>query len=889
MTRLRLTLALAALAATPTAGLAAFGDADTTYGYGGVAPARSPNIARPSPGPTQPFAVRVLSDGGADVVAPTGDGVRLVLSRLRYSSALTRTGVVPAPFGASAFQPMDSIAYGSGFVTIGQVTRATGNAIVVVRTTSTGALDPTFGTGGVAKLPDVQLTGSPAMLARAPGGYIVAAVNVTTPGTGRITVKVTRLRPTGAVDTAFGRGGAIGIPVQNLLTGHVSALAVGSDNKLVIGLNGYFSTGGQDDVVARRLANGAPDTTFDGDGISATAPVGIVAAIDDLVVQPDGKVTVLATDDNASGGTPFIYRMTVGGRLDATFGAAGAHANLVPPGASGGSGTQLIRRSDGRYVAIGSAVGPSSGGWIGRTDANAQSVMVTGVFNGFTPTAVAAGASRVVAVGNDGAAVVRLVSLLDIDTTASVPLTEIDRPGGVTERTILSGRVFPDANGGAFVTTRYDPLLRIVALTGSGKRNLSFGPLAGRGAITRGGLIGAGSVTMVSRLRDGRIAVTVADSALGSHLAILKSDGSPDTSFQSGDLNLGVGTTVSEARQLPDGRFLLAMGYFDSGLNKWVMRITRLMSDGSYDTTFSGDGMVDLPFPAGLRAATSPSGAIHVHAGAGGYIAVSGAQPDAGGSPRAVVARVSTSGVPDTTLGGGSGVATVGPTGLFVAAASADGLGRTVIVGWQGSRAMALRLTPALGLDSTFSGDGVMTLTPSAGTERFDGVSILPDRSLVLQGLIIPAAGGVPTVDFVSVSAAGALTGRRQMLSRTFDERAVVGRDGRFLTGTDLYGIVGDTAVRRLKGLRPSRPLKARRVSGGTFKVSVDSRGLTLTTVQIQARRSGRWVRIGRRSVPALVGRRTLAVSTTRRSSDTTFRAVVVNASGTTLGVTFRG
>jgi hypothetical protein len=449
--------------------------------------------------------------------------------------------------------------------------------------------------------------------------------------------------------------------------------------------------------------------------------------------------------------------------------------------------------------------------------------------------------------------------------------------------------LFPDTNGGVFVTTENESTLRIVALTGAGKPNQTFGPLAGRGAIRRGGLVGSGSLTMVGRLRDGRIAVTTTDYPTASHLAILNADGSPDTTFQGGDLNLGPATSISEVVHLPDGRFLLAMGHFDSGLNAWVMRIARLLNDGSYDTTFSGDGIVDLPFPAGRMSATLPPGAIHVHAGAGGYVAVSGAELSSGGSHKAVVARVSTTGVPDATLGGGSGVTTVGPIGLLVQSARADGLGRTVIVGGYGSRAMAIRLTSALGLDRTFSGDGVMTLTPSAGAEHFGGVSILPDRSLVLQGLIIPAGGGIGTVDYVSVSAAGTITGRRQVLNSSFFERAIVGRDGRFLTASNLYALEPDTAVRRLKGLRPSRPLYGRRVRGGTFRVSVDSRGLTLTTVQIQAQRNGRWVRIGRRSVPALVGRRTVSVVTTRRTSDSRFRAVVINASGTTVGATFRG
>lgn len=891
MTRTRLILALAAVAATPTAALAAFGDADTTYGLGGVAPVRLPNITNPGPGPTQPVGMRVLSGGGVDVMAPTGNSARLVLSRLRYTGALARIGLVRAPFGVSAFQPSESIPFGAGFLTIGMVTRASGNTAVVVRTTATGALDTTFGIGGIAKLPDARFPTNSMALATAPGGYVIAGVEVAAPGSPTSGVRLTRLRPGGAVDTTFGKGGSTTIPFGSSMVGELHGLAVGPDSKIVIGITGYFASGTQHDAVLRRLPNGAPDTTFDSDGVSSRAPSGMAPFIADLVVQPDSKITILGTDFSGSG-TPVMYRMKTNGQIDSTFGAAGGHINLMPPsGSTSARGSILMRRGDGRYVAAGDSVaGGPLGGWVGRTDANAQSVTVTPPFADIFPTALAAGSSKVVVAGRNAAGRLALLSVADTDLNGAAATQATDASaGGATERSIEDGNLFPDASGGVFVATEFESTLRIVALNAKGTRNQTFGPLAGRGAISRSGLVGSGMATMVRRLSDGRIAVTTTDFPTASHLAILKADGSPDLTFQGGDLNLGASTSASDVQRLPDGRFLLAMGRFDSGLNTWVMRIVRLQSDGSYDSTFSTDGIVEMEFPAGRSGSTLPRGAIHIHVGAGGYVAASGSELTTGGSPQAIVARVSTSGVPDPTIGGGTGITTIGPVGLVVQSASVDTLGRTLIVGGDASRAIAVRVTANLALDPTFSGDGVMTLTPAVGIERFDDASPLPDRSMVLQGLIIPNGGGLPAVEYVAVSPTGAIAGRRTILSGTLDTMAVVGRDGRMLTATTLRGVVGDTAVRRLRGLRPSRPLYGRRVTGGTFKVSVDSRGLTLTTVQIQARRSGRWVKIGRRIVPALVGRRTLALSTTRRTSDTTFRAVVINASGATVGVAFHG
>lgn len=882
MARLRIALTLTALVAVPTVAQAAFGDADTSWGIGGIGSVRIPNIAFPAPGPTTPLGARILGDGSIDLIAPTGDGARLVLSRLHYNSALTRTGLVRAGFGVSAFQLAQSTPYGGGFVSIGQVTTAAGNIAVVVRTTSTGALDRTFGKGGVAKLPAVQFTGSKMAVERAPGGFIVTSMGVTSPGSPTAAVRLNRLRPNGTLDTAFGTKGSVTIPVGDSDPGAEASLAVTGDNKIVLGVMGYYATGPQHDAILRRLPSGAPDTTFDSDGVSTRAPAGMAPYIADVVAQSDGKITVLATNYVASNGTPVLYRMKTNGQLDMAFGAAGGYVNLRPGTSTSARGRILIRRSDGRYVAALSSVAGTSGAAVGRTNANAQSATVTDVFAGMFPTAIAANGSKVV-IGGQNSVGLQVTALADSDTTGAAATSTTDKAGGVTRATIQQGLTFPDTGGGVLIATQYASTLRIVALNSKGKPNQTFGPLAARGAIARGGVIGSGYLTMVRRLKDGRIAVTTNDFPTASHLLILKSDGSPDTSFQAGDLNLGPTTGVGDVVRLPDGRFLLAMGHFDSGLTAWVMRIVRLNSDGTYDSTFSGDGIVEMPYPAGTSQDTLPPGAIHVHATPAGYVAAGGS------SASAVIARVSTAGVPDPTIGGGTGLTAIGPAGMHVFGASEDNLGRTVIVGLVGTKAVALRATTGLALDSSFSGDGVMSFTPPVGQARFVSVMALPDRSLVLEGLRTPSSGGIPTVEYTSVTARGAIVSRKLMFGRSFYGNLAVAPDGRFFTTTELPGIANDASVRRLKGLGPSRPLNARRKLGKTFSVSVDSRGLTLTTVQIQTRRAGRWVLIGRKTVPALVGRRTLKVLTSRRATDSTFRAVVVNTSGMSIGASFRG
>jgi hypothetical protein len=111
------------------------------------------------------------------------------------------------------------------------------------------------------------------------------------------------------------------------------------------------------------------------------------------------------------------------------------------------------------------------------------------------------------------------------------------------------------------------------------------------------------------------------------------------------------------------------------------------------------------------------------------------------------------------------------------------------------------------------------------------------------------------------------------------------------VVGTMMRPVLGqpELNLRRIKGILPAAPARARRTIGRTFKVSVDARGLTRTTVLIQARRSGRWRTIGSKLVLARVGYRGVALSTSRRVTDSRFRAVVINASGRTNGRVFAG
>ncbi|HYU56948.1 MAG TPA: delta-60 repeat domain-containing protein, partial [Actinomycetota bacterium] len=199
---------------------------------------------------------------------------------------------------------------------------------------------------------------------------------------------------------------------------------------------------------------------------------------------------------------------------------------------------------------------------------------------------------------------------------------------------------------------------------------------------------------------DGKVVVVGdayngADSDLG--VARYLADGSPDTTF-SGDGRatihfVGQDSANGVALQ-PDGKIVVVgrTGVGDFG-------VVRLNTNGSLDSSFSGDGKVGTP---GLGAAQD------VAVVGGKIVVVGGASPSPGDF---VVARYTSTGSPDTTFSQ-DGIATTDFAGSDVAyglAVQPDG--RIVVAGVTSVNmnfALA-RYTTTGGLDSTFSNDGKVT------------------------------------------------------------------------------------------------------------------------------------------------------------------------------------
>lgn len=173
-------------------------------------------------------------------------------------------------------------------------------------------------------------------------GYAVAGFTAT--ASSGNDVIVTGLTTAGALDTTFGTGGifrhhgaANGNTVANS-SERAFSIARQSDGKLVIvgaGATGTTIAAGDDLVVYRLNTNGTLDTSFDGDGIAVTGAASPAGTRNDsgraVAIQSDGRIVVAGYSSDATGtsGNPRItvWRFTAAGALDTTFNGTGFFAD----------------------------------------------------------------------------------------------------------------------------------------------------------------------------------------------------------------------------------------------------------------------------------------------------------------------------------------------------------------------------------------------------------------------------------------------------------------------------------------------------------------------------------------------------------------------------------
>ena len=236
------------------------------------------------------FLARYTPDGAPDasfgtagVVVTAVDAASLGCVHTAVRQADGRILVACDPYGASPPQP------------------------TVVRLEPDGDVDPTFASGGILT-PAQTIERLAGIAVRPDGRIVVAGAN---PSAATRSVVFLQYDPDGTPDATFGTDGVVvdgssGFAFESSQI--IPRLALDPNGRMVLGETGV----GPFDplVIARYGADGAQDTTFGSGGTST----GVAASLlDDVGVQPDGKILGVATER--------VFRLLPDGSFDPGFGS----------------------------------------------------------------------------------------------------------------------------------------------------------------------------------------------------------------------------------------------------------------------------------------------------------------------------------------------------------------------------------------------------------------------------------------------------------------------------------------------------------------------------------------------------------------------------------------
>ncbi len=733
---------------------------DTSFGGGD-------GIALLPLGSTQDFAYSLIEDSSGRLVLAgysfNGSDYDFAVARVSASGELDTSfgggdGVVVTPVGSVSDQAFSVIEDSSGrLVLAGLSYNGTNNDFALVRYTSSGDLDSSFGGGdgivttavsagldiarsviedssgrlvvagyGGAGNDDFELVrytadgdldtsfgGGDGIVTTAVGAGVDQAYSVLETSAGDLVVAgysyvgsshdfaVVRYTPDGDLDTGFGGGDGI---VTTSLSGTSGdqAYAMTEDSSgrlLVVGQTYVNSFNGYDIGLLRYTPAGELDTSFGGgDGIVITTIGSGFDAGQAVIEDSSGNVLVAGFGSNGSNNDLVLVRYTSAGALDTSFGSGGKTATLTP-GQSADTATSVLQDSSGRLVA---------GGYAGDTS-NYDFALVRYTSAGALDTSFGGGTGRVttaLGTGSDfGQALIE-------DSSGRLLL------GGYS----ISGNQFD------FALARY---------TAAGDLDTSFG---GDGKVVTA--VGSSSDVGFALLEDSSSRLVLAGYSLISSnydfsLVRYTTAGDLDTSFGGGDgiVITPVGASHDfAAAMIEDGSDRLVVVGRTYNVSNYDFALVRYTVDGDLDTSFGGgDGIVTTAIGAGDDLAQK------VIEDSSGRLVVAGYTRN-GSNYEVVLARYTSAGELDTSFGGGDGIVTTatGSGSDIAMSLIEDSSGRLVVAGRNDSpnNFLLLRYTDSGDLDTSFGGgDGITLLDTDTSDVAY---SVIEDD----QGRYVMAGGG---------------------------------------------------------------------------------------------------------------------------------------------------
>jgi len=258
-----------------------------------------------------------------------------------FDPAWGGAGIVVAPTSgghlAAVAAQADGKVIAAGFETTGATDR-NGAALtqwVVRRFAPSGTPDMGFGTSGVVRLFGSYPGDEALDCAVDSAGRIVVVglrgVATNNRGAYATLLAVARFTATGTLDMSFGAGGVVQPGFSGFTLGRDGRVVTQTDGRIVIGTLGTYSKKAQGKTVdvaclaaIRYLASGAPDTSFDGDGLAFQGLSGPSVSFGrgrTVGIQSDGGIVVGGNVSNAGLNPAWtVARFQPTGAADTSFG-----------------------------------------------------------------------------------------------------------------------------------------------------------------------------------------------------------------------------------------------------------------------------------------------------------------------------------------------------------------------------------------------------------------------------------------------------------------------------------------------------------------------------------------------------------------------------------------
>jgi len=198
-----------------------------------------------------------------------------------------------------------------GKILIAGYTQSATTELLIIRYLPDGSLDPSFGSSGITITSIEDGVNATAIGLQSDNKIIVTG---TVNSVGQNKFFVARYTTSGLLDAPYGTGGIATTVIGN--NARSTSLVVQPDNKVIIG--GTTTSSLSQFVLTRFKTTGVLDTTFDSDGIILT-PVGTESSINALALQPTGEIIATGSSD----GNFALARYATTGSLDGTFGTGG--------------------------------------------------------------------------------------------------------------------------------------------------------------------------------------------------------------------------------------------------------------------------------------------------------------------------------------------------------------------------------------------------------------------------------------------------------------------------------------------------------------------------------------------------------------------------------------